>query len=107
MDAMAVFGFFAFIIVLTLWSKVQRLERLLRGNGIRPVGSKDLARRLAGLTGRTVILTVYNNDWSAGGLVCRVVDTDEIWALVLADEGKKREREMLIRLDDVKSVKEA
>ena len=62
---------------------------------------------LAGLTGRTVILTVYNNDWSAGGLVCRVVDTDEIWALVLADEGKKREREMLIRLDDVKSVKEA
>ena len=28
-------------------------------------------------------------------------------ALVLADEGKKREREMLIRLDDVKSVKEA
>ena len=68
MDAMAVFGFFAFIMVLTLWSKVQRLERLLRGNGIRPVGSKDLARRLAGLTGRTVILTVYNNDWSAGAL---------------------------------------
>ena len=67
----------------------------------------NLARRLAGMTGRTVILTVYNNDWSAGGLVCRVVDTDEIWALVLADEGKKREREMLIRLDDVKSVKEA
>ena len=28
-------------------------------------------------------------------------------SLVLADEGKKKERKMLIRLDDVKSVKEA
>ena len=107
MDGMEFLGVFAFLMVIFLWGKVGRLERLLRENGIRPVGSKDLARRLAGLTGRTVILTVYNNDWSAGGLVCRVVDTDEIWALVLADEGKKREREMLIRLDDVKSVKEA
>ena len=107
MDAMAVFGFFAFIMVLTLWSKVQRLERLLRGNGIRPVGSKDLARRLAGLTGRTVILTGYNHDRSAGGLVCRVGDTDAILSLVRAGEGEEREREMLIRLDDVKSVKEA
>ena len=47
MDAMAVFGFFAFLMVIFLWSKVNRLERLLRENGIRPVGSKDLARRLA------------------------------------------------------------
>ena len=57
MDAMAVFGFFAFLMVLFLWSKVSRLERLLRENGIRPVGSKDLARRLAGMTGQTVTLT--------------------------------------------------
>ena len=107
MDAMAVFGFFAFLMVLFLWSKVSRLERLLRENGIRPVGSKDLARRLAGMTGQTVTLTLYSDDWDMGGMVCRVLDTDEEWALVLADEGKKKEREMLIRLDSIKSVKEA
>ena len=39
------------------------------------------------------------------GLVCQVLDTDEEWTLVLADEGKKKEREMLIRLDSIKSVK--
>ena len=61
MDAMAVFGFFAFIMVLTLWSKVQRLEQLLRENGIRPAGTRDLARRLAGMTGQTVTLTLYSD----------------------------------------------
>ena len=29
---------------------------------------------------------------------------DEEWALVLADEGKKKEREMLIRLDSVENI---
>ncbi len=107
MDVMAVFGFFAFLMVIFLWSKVQRLERLLRENGIRPVGAKDLARRLAGMTGQTVTLALYGDDWDMTGLVCRVLDTDEEWALVRADEGKKKEREMLLRLDSVKSVKEA
>ena len=102
MDAMAVFGFFAFLMVIFLWSKV---NRLLRENGIRPVGSKDLARRLAGMTGLTVTLTLYSDSWDMSGLVCQVLDTDEEWALVLADEGKKKEREMLIRLDSIKSVK--
>ena len=107
MDAMAVFGFFAFLMVIFLWSKVNRLERLLRENGIRPVGSKDLARRLAGMTGQTVTLTLYSDGWDVSGLTCRVLDTDEVWALVRVDEGKKKERELLLRLDSVKSVKKA
>ena len=37
MAAMPAFGFFAFIMLLTLWSPVQRLALLLRGNGHRPV----------------------------------------------------------------------
>ena len=65
------------------------------------------ARRLAGMTGQTVDLTLYSDGWDMSGLTCRVLDTDEVWALVLADEGKKKEREMLIRLDSVKSVKKA
>ena len=107
MDAMAVFGFFAFLMVIFLWSKVQRLERLLRENGIRPAGTRDLARRLTGMTGQTVTLTLYSDGWDMSGLTCRVLDTDEVWALVRADEGKKKERELLLRLDSVKSVKKA
>ena len=107
MDAMAVFGFFAFLMVIFLWSKVSRLEQLLRENGIRPAGTRDLARRLAGMTGQTVTLTLYSDGWDVSGLTCRVLDTDEMWALVRADEGKKKERELLLRLDSVKSVKKA
>ncbi|HIT32588.1 MAG TPA: hypothetical protein IAC25_07130 [Candidatus Enterenecus stercoripullorum] len=107
METLEVFGFFAFIMVIFLWSKVSRLERLLRENGIRPVGAKDLARRLAGMMGLTVTLTLYSDGWDRNGLVCQVLDTDEEWVLVLADEGKKKEREMLLRLDSIKSVKGA
>ena len=55
METLAVFGFFAFIIVLFLWSRVQRLERILRENGIRPKGSGDLSRRLAEMTGQAAV----------------------------------------------------
>ena len=105
MESLNIFGMIAFVFAILLWGRVQRLEQLLRENGIRPVGSKDLARRLAGMTGQTVTLTLYSDNWDMSGLVCRVLDTDEEWALVLADAGKKKEREMLIRLDSVKSIK--
>ena len=39
------------------------------------------------------------------GKVCRVLDADEDWALVLANEGTKKECEKLIRLDSVKQIK--
>lgn len=107
MEAMGIFGVISFVFVLFLWSKVSRLEQLLRENGIRPAGTRDLARRLAGMTGQTVTLTLYSDGWDVSGLTCRVLDTDEAWALVRADEGKKKERELLLRLDSVKSVKKA
>ena len=38
-------------------------------------------------------------------LYCKILDVDEEWALLLLDEGKKREREQLVRLDSVRKVK--
>ena len=107
MEAMGIFGVISFVFVMFLWSKVQRLEQLLRENGIRPAGTRDLARRLAGMTGQTVTLTLYSDGWDMSGLTCRVLDTDEVWALVRTDEGKKKERELLLRLDSVKRMKKA
>ena len=38
-------------------------------------------------------------------LHCKILDTDEEWVLLLLDEGRKKEREMLVRLDSVRQVK--
>ena len=39
MDGLAVFGLFSFVFSLGLYSRVKRLERILRENGIRPKGA--------------------------------------------------------------------
>ena len=101
MDTMAWFGLVGFIMACILFERVGRVERLLRENGIRPAGSPSLARRLENSIGKTV--TIFGEDGE--GVTCRVLDVDEEWALVLADEGKKKEREMLLRLDSVENIK--
>ena len=105
MDAFAVFGFAGFLMVLFLWSKVTRLERILRETGIRPAAAKDLGRQLGQWVGREVTLSLYGTDGETQGQPCRVLDADEEWALLLCEEGKKKERQVLIRLDDVKQVR--
>ena len=102
---MEVFGIFAFVMVICLYSKVHRLERILRENGISAKGVAGLGDQLRKQVGQTVELTLETTDWDITGSVCRVLDADETWALVLANEGKKNECEKLIRLDSVKQIK--
>ena len=100
MDAFGLFGLAGFIMACILFERVGKIERLLRENGIRSAGSLSLARRLENSIGKT--LTIFGEDGE--GVVCRVLDVDEDWVLVLADEGKKKEREMLLRLDSVENI---
>ena len=102
---MEYFGIFSFVMVIALYSKVHRLERILRENGIRPGGQSGLGSQLRRQVGQTVELTLETNDGDIMGKVCKVLDTDETWALVLANEGKKNECQKLIRLDSVKQIK--
>ena len=102
---MEYFGIFSFVMVIALYSQVHRLERILRENGIGAKGAVGLGEQLRKQVGQTVELTLETNDGDIMGKVCRVLDTDETWALVLANEGKKNEREKLIRLDSVKQIK--
>ena len=104
MESLNIFGMIAFVFAILLWGRVQQL---LRENGIRPAGTRDLSRRLAKLAGQTVTLSLYSDGWDVSGLTCRVLDADSAWLLVRADEGKKKERELLIRLDSVKGIKKA
>lgn len=102
---MEYFGVFSFIMVLVLMGKVSRLERILRDNGLRPGGTTGVGEQVRKQVGRTVELTVEGGDFDVYGKQCKILDVDEGWALVLANEGKKNECEKLIRLDSVKQIK--
>ena len=102
---MEYFGIFAFIMVLVLMGKVSRLERLLRENGISSARAAGLGEQVRKQVGRTVELTLETSDGDIMGKVCKILDADETWALVLVGEGKKNECEKLIRLDGVKQIK--
>ena len=102
---MEYFGIFAFVFVLGLYGKIRRLERILRDNGIRPGGTAGLGDQVRKQVGKTVELTLETSDGDIMGKQCRVLDADETWALVLANEGKKNECEKLLRLDSVKQLK--
>ena len=102
---MEFFGLFAFCMVIGLYAKVHRLERILRENNIGPGRLSGLGGQLKKQVGQTVELTLETSDGDLMGKACRVLDADESWALVLANEGKKDEREKLIRLDSVKQIK--
>ena len=101
---METFGLMAFLFVIYLWSRVSRLERTLRENNIRPVGAGDLGGQLRARVGQTVTITLYGSEGSTS-TVCKVLDADEEWARVLRNEGKRNQRELLIRLGDVKQIK--
>ena len=101
---MEYFGMFAFIGIIFLYDKVRRLERILRDNGIRPGGRAARSVQLRDKIGKTVDITLYEGDGTTTTR-CRVLDTDEEWAHVIRNEGKKNQRELLIRLGDMKQVK--
>ena len=101
MDVFGILGFVGFVVACITLDRVGRLERLLRENGIRPAGAPDLVRLLEDGIGKT--MTVFDEEGT--GVTGRVLDVDGEWVLVLADEGKKKEREMLLRLDSINNIK--
>lgn len=105
MDGFGIFGLMGFVMACITLDRVSRLERVLRENGIGSARTAGLADQLRRRVGQTVRLTLESGGGDTMGMVCKVLDADEDWALVLADEGKKKEREMLLRLDSVKNIK--
>ena len=102
---MEAFGMFGFIMAIFALTRVQKVERILRENHIRPTGAASLGPRLREKVGQTVFITLHEGDGETT-TPCRILDTDEEWARVLRNEGKKSQRELLIRLEDVKQIKD-
>ena len=105
MEALGAFGLFGFIIAIVAFTRVQRLERVLRENGIRSQSGRGLEEQLRSRLGQTLTLSMYTSDGDVVGKTCKLLDVDGDWALVLVNEGKKRQSEKLIRLDDIKQLK--
>ena len=95
---MEYFGLFAFVFVLGLYGKIRRLERILRENGIRPGGTAGLGDQVRKQVGQIVELTLETGDGDIMGKQCKILDADEDWALVLANEGKKNQCEKQIKV---------
>lgn len=93
-------AFIALLVAITALGKVKRLERILRENHIRPAGAGDLGNQLRSMVGQA--LTIDLTDGTS--TVCKILDADEEWAHVLRNEGKKTQRELLVRLSDVKQI---
>lgn len=100
---MEVLGIMGFIFAIFALSRVSRLERTLRANGIGRA-TDGLGRRLRGYVGEEVSLRLYTGGEEVAGRACYVLDADETWALILCDKGTKREKKLLIRLDEVREV---
>ena len=105
MDGFGIFGLTGFIMACITLDRVGRLERILRENGIGSLRALGLGEQLRKQVGQTVRLTLETGDGDTTGMVCKVLDADEDWVLVLDNEGKKNECEKLIRLDSVKRIK--
>ena len=102
MDA---FGMFGFILAILAFTRVQKVERILRENHIRPAGAAFLGPRLREKVGQTVFITLYEGEGDST-TSCKILDVDEEWASILRNEGKWNQRELLIRLGDIKQIKD-
>ena len=100
-------GLIALCLVLALGSRVDKLERILRENGIKLSagknrGDREISDILASRKGTVVTLQMAEQLDIQG----EIVDTDEEWVLMRIDSGKnKPPKEKLVRLNDISSIK--
>ena len=105
MEAFAMMGVLGFALAISALTKVQKVERILRENHIRPAWVTALGPRLREKVGQTIFITLNEGEGDSTTR-CKVLDVDEEWAHVLRNEGKWNQRELLIRLEDVKQIKD-
>lgn len=111
MEYLGVFGFIAFVFVLTLQGKVSKLERQMREAGIGEEGvalNGDLASSLKKRIGCQVKVDFYDGEADvdiAGAKAVTIKDVDEKWVLVHL-ENKKKACEKLIRISTIKGIAE-
>ena len=111
MEYLGVFGFIAFVLVLTLQGKVSKLERQMREAGIGEEGTAlngNLSASLEKRIGRQVKMDFYDGEADAdivGLKSVTILDVDEKWVLVHG-ENKKKSFDKLVRISTIKGIAE-
>ena len=111
MEYLGVFGFIAFVLVLTLQGKVSKLERQMRESGIGEEGvalNGSLSASLEKRIGRQVKIDFYDSEADAdiiGLKSVTILDVDEKWVLVHC-ENKKKSFDKLVRISTIKGIAE-
>ena len=112
MEYLFIFGLIAFCLVLSLQSKVTKIERLLRDAGIgekaETLAAEDLQASLQKRIGKTVKFDFYDDviDSDLFGVKdCKILDVDEKWVLVHC-ENKKKSFDKLIRISTIRGIAE-
>ncbi len=112
MDSIAwmfgIFGLIAFCSMGSLKKRIRKLETQMRGEEMLDEATdvETLRLRLEVMIGQMVIFSFYEDDGDIDLLcdgVVRVVDVDEKWVLVHAEEGK-RTMDRLLRISSIRSV---
>ena len=111
MEYLGVFGFIAFVRVLTLQGKVSKLERQMREAGIGDEGAAlngNLSASLEKRIGKQVKMDFYDSEADAdivGLKSVTILDVDEKWVLVHC-ENKKKSFDKLVRISTIKGIAE-
>ena len=109
MEYMGIFGLIAFVLVLSLQSKVSKLERQLREGGFdgSMTQAGDLTESLQKRIGRKVEFDFYDDeiDIDLASGTAEIIDVDEKWVLIHW-ENKKKQADKLIRISSIKGMKE-
>lgn len=115
MEYLSLFGLFAFIYVFSIGSRVSKLERTLRENGLAadetPEQRMALPTTLREYIGQRVELHFYDqegdpylsNFTAASKGFVEIVDVDETWVLLHA-ENKKTKKDELVRISSIKGI---
>ena len=106
-------GFFAFLSVFSLSSRIQKLERELRSgsnsNGEGVVERQNLGEHIQEYIGKNVKLDFYDDEedmdvfQSESTGTVTIADCDDRWVLVHL-ENRKKTQDKLLRIDSIKSI---
>ena len=113
MEYLGIFGFIAFMFVLTLQGKVSKLERVMREAGltnetVHGTGQEDVRESLEKRIGKNVKFDFYEEEMDLDIISAKDViikDVDERWVLVHG-EGKKKSFDKLVRISSIKGIME-
>lgn len=101
MEWLGIFGVVSLGLSVLLFSRVVRIERILRDNDIHPANAQNLASELQNAIGEQVVLNTLDED----GIKGEVLECDAEWVMLCSETFTKKKKIIILRIDDVEAMK--